>query len=173
MPALCPCSHWCHNNSCRSLHSSLLNERLMTRLCLLEPGSRVVRLKYEELGPAMMLMCSSMTVSLWYLLSTPRTCVKVDPCGHQKYSLYASMVQMVIIQLEFLASFAAFWVDLALINYLDWSIGDTTPRSCRTDVANITRSSLSETPVQSQAVVSTGNSTLIRQSGISQDYGLD
>ena len=73
----------------------------------------------------------------------------------KEYCLYAGVAKLVIIQLEFLASFAVFLVDLASINNLDWSIGDTTARSCRTDVADIA-ANLSETPVQSQAIVSKG-----------------
>src|SRR6218665_3004652 len=46
-------------------------------MSLLQPDCRVVWLKYEEPGSATMLMCSSERVFLWYLLSTPRTCVKV------------------------------------------------------------------------------------------------
>lgn len=44
---------------------------------LLEPDDGVVWLKYAEPGSEMMLMCSSVTVFLWYLLLAPRTCVKV------------------------------------------------------------------------------------------------
>src|SRR6218665_1074118 len=44
---------------------------------LMEPDCGVVWLNYEEPGSATMLMCSSVRVFLWYLLSTPRTCVKV------------------------------------------------------------------------------------------------
>src|SRR6218665_933158 len=46
-------------------------------MSLLEPDCRVVWLTYEEPGSETMLMCSSVRVFLWYLLSTPRTCVKV------------------------------------------------------------------------------------------------
>src|SRR6218665_1210754 len=46
-------------------------------MSLLEPDCGVVWLNYEEPGSATMLMCSSVRVFLWYLLSTPRTCVKV------------------------------------------------------------------------------------------------
>src|SRR6218665_2514055 len=46
-------------------------------MSLLEPDCGVVWLKYEEPGSATMLMCSSVRVFLWYLLSTPITCVRV------------------------------------------------------------------------------------------------
>ena len=46
-------------------------------ISLLKPDGGVVWLNYEEPGSAMTLMCSSVMVFLWYLLSTPRTCVKV------------------------------------------------------------------------------------------------
>src|SRR6218665_3273740 len=46
-------------------------------MSLLEPYCGVVWLTYEEPGSETMLMCSSVRVFLWYLLSTPRTCVKV------------------------------------------------------------------------------------------------
>ena len=46
-------------------------------ISLLEPDGGVVWLKYEEPGSAMTLMCSSVMIFLWYLLSTPRTCIKV------------------------------------------------------------------------------------------------
>src|SRR6218665_1836171 len=46
-------------------------------MSLLEPDCGVVWLKYEEPGSATMLMCSSVRVFMWYLLSTPRTCFKV------------------------------------------------------------------------------------------------
>src|SRR6218665_3974872 len=42
-------------------------------MSLLEPDCGVVWLNYEEPGSATMLMCSSVRVFLWYLLSTPRT----------------------------------------------------------------------------------------------------
>src|SRR6218665_2659355 len=45
---------------------------------LLKPDCGVVWLRYEEPGSTTMLMCSSVIVFLWYLLSTPRTCVKVS-----------------------------------------------------------------------------------------------
>src|SRR6218665_4045217 len=51
-----------------------INDSVMS---LLESDCGVVWLKYEEPGSAPMLMCSSVRVFLWYLLSTPRTCVKV------------------------------------------------------------------------------------------------
>src|SRR6218665_2198259 len=46
-------------------------------MSLREPDCGVVWLKYEEPGSATMLMCSSVRVFLWYLLSTPITCVRV------------------------------------------------------------------------------------------------
>jgi len=64
--------------------------------------------------------------------------------------------------LEFLTSFAAFSTDLASIDYFR-SVDrrhDTTPRSCRTDVAN-TAADLSETPVRSQALASEGRGIVI------------
>src|SRR6218665_962233 len=50
------------------------NDSVMSSL---EPDCGAVWLKYEEPGSTTMLMCSSVRVFLWYLLSTPRTCVKV------------------------------------------------------------------------------------------------
>src|SRR6218665_1243867 len=44
---------------------------------ILEADCGVVWLNYEEPGSATMLLCSSVRVFLWHLLSTPRTCVKV------------------------------------------------------------------------------------------------
>src|SRR6218665_2595377 len=52
-------------------------------MSLLEPDCGVVWLKYEEPGSETMLMCSSVRVFMWYLLSTPRTCAKFDPFDHQ------------------------------------------------------------------------------------------
>src|SRR6218665_3200667 len=46
-------------------------------MSLLEPHCGVVWLTYEEPGSETMLICSSVRVFLWYLLSTPRTSVKV------------------------------------------------------------------------------------------------
>ena len=87
-------------------------------MSLLEPDGGLVWLKYEEPGSAMVLMCSSMTVILWYLLSTPRTCVKVWSLQpSKKYSLYASVIKLIIILLEFLRSFVVFSADLASIDY--------------------------------------------------------
>jgi len=67
---------------------------------LLESDGGVVCLKYEEPGYATMIMCYSARVFLWYLLSTPRTCVKV-----------------LSILLEFITTFPAFSADLALIDH--------------------------------------------------------
>ena len=47
---------------------------------------------------------------------------------------------------------------------LDRSIGDTRPRSCRTDVAN-TAADLSETPVRSQDLASEGREIAIFDNG--------
>ena len=46
-------------------------------MSLLERDGGVEWLKYVEPGSAMMLMCSSVMVFLWYFLSMPRTCVKI------------------------------------------------------------------------------------------------
>ena len=71
----------------------------------------------------------------------------------KEYSLYAIVVKLVTIQLEFLTIFLRSRRILLRSITLDRSIGDTRPRSCRTDVANKT-ADLSETPVQSQAFAS-------------------
>src|SRR6218665_3875609 len=77
---------------------------------------------------------SSVRVFLWYLFSTPRKpCVSLILSTIKEYYLYAKVVKLVTIQLEFLTIFPAFSSDLGS---LDQSIGDTRPRSCRTDVAN-------------------------------------
>ena len=82
MPALCPMFTLVPSQATIFMLSvfTFCSFKLATNdsvMSLLEPNSRVVWLKYEEPGSAVMLMCSSVTVSLWYLLSMPRTCVKV------------------------------------------------------------------------------------------------
>jgi len=85
--------------------------------------------------------------SVVLVVDAKNLCQSLILAAIKEYSLYTSVVKLVIIHLDFLASFTAFSVDLALINYLDWSIGDTTARSSRTDVANIA-ANLSKTSVQ-------------------------
>src|SRR6218665_1076636 len=86
-------------------------------MSFLEPDCGVVWLKYEEPGSATMLMCSSVRVFLWYLFSTPRTCISLILSTIKKYYLYARVVKLVTIQLEFLTIFPAFSADLASIFY--------------------------------------------------------
>jgi len=109
-------------------------------------------------GDAYVFFRDSFSVVL--VVNAKNLCQSLILVAIKEYSLYAGVVKLVIIQLEFLASFAAFSVDLALINYLDWSISDITPRSSRTDVANVA-ANLSETPVQLQAVASEGREVVI------------
>src|SRR6218665_1905696 len=86
-------------------------------MSLMEPDCGVMWLKYEEPGSATMLMCSSVRVFLWYLFSTPRTCVSLILSTTKEYYLYARVVKLVTIQLKFLTIFPAFSADLASIDY--------------------------------------------------------
>src|ERR1043165_2257443 len=82
-PAVCPVFTFVPSHPTTFMFSvfAFRSLRLATNdsaMSSLEPDGGVVWLKYEEPGSVMMLMCSSVRVFLWDLLSTSRTCVKVS-----------------------------------------------------------------------------------------------
>jgi len=118
-PAVCPVFTFVpsHPTTFKFCVFAFRSFRLATNdsvMSLLEPDCGVVWLTYEEPDSETMLICSSVRVFLWYLLSTPRTSVLSTI---KEYSLYAIVVKPVTIQLEFLTIFPALSADLASIDY--------------------------------------------------------
>src|SRR6218665_1436975 len=118
-PAVCPVFTFVpsHPTTFKFCVFAFRSFRLATNdsvMSLLEPDCGVVWLKDEEPDSETMLLCSSVRVFLWYLLSPPRTRVLSTI---KEYSLYAIVVKRVSIQLEFLMISPALSAYLASIDY--------------------------------------------------------
>ena len=89
-------------------------------MSLLESDCGVVWLKYEERGSATMLMCSSVrteSLSVVLVIDDENLCQSLILSNIKEYSLYARLVELVTILLEFLTIFPAFSADLASMDY--------------------------------------------------------
>ncbi len=93
--------------------------------------------------------------SVVLVVNAENLCQSVILAAIKEYSLYANVVKLIIIRWSFLPVLLRFRRFLLRSITLDRSMGETRPRSCRTDVANTT-ADLSETLLRSHAVVSKG-----------------